>query len=146
MRTALPSRFPHMIVISACVALCLVPRAFCANLVVNGDFESDTGGFVTWPGYVANGQNPANVPMWTGTGGRGINPITNPAQTRDRAPFRDNGNNTSSVAFLQGAATLEQVVSGFNVGSEYVLSLDFNAQLLRRLPHRRYFAQRCPRR
>ena len=46
-------------------------------------------------------------------------------------PFNDNGNNRTGVAFMQGTAQIEQEVSGLTVGKEYVLSLDFNAQLLR---------------
>ena len=44
------------------------------------------------------------------------------------SPFRDNGQNDTHVGFLQGAAFLEQEISGFAVGQEYVLSLDFNSR------------------
>jgi hypothetical protein len=44
------------------------------------------------------------------------------------APFRDNGNNRTAVAFLQGAASIEQDVAGLEVGQQYVLSLDYNAR------------------
>jgi hypothetical protein len=108
----------------------VVASATAANLVVNGDFEDDTDGFIAWPGYVSNGGNPPDVPFWSGTGGgRGINPINNPNERRDLAPFRDNGDNDTSVAFMQGAATLEQEVTGFVVGKQYVLQLDYNSRI-----------------
>lgn len=69
------------------------------NLIANGDFEADE--FPVWPGYTGAGQN---------------------------APFRDNGNNGTSVAFLQGAATLTQTINGMEVGKTYTVSLDFNAR------------------
>jgi MYXO-CTERM domain-containing protein len=72
------------------------------NLVVNGDFEADEDQFPVWPGYVGG----------------------DPAQS----PFRDNGNNATPVAFLQGASSLEQDISGLTIGQEYILSLDFNAR------------------
>jgi hypothetical protein len=94
-------------------------------VVVNGDFESATDGFVVWPGYVGNG-NPDDVSGWVGSGGRGVNPIA--SAHASPAPFRDNGDNNTHVAFLQGNAYIEQTVSGFMVGGQYVLGLDFNAR------------------
>lgn len=91
-------------------------------LVVNGDFEAETGAFTVWPGYVGNG-NPDNISGWTGDGGRGVNPVA-----AGDAPFRDNGGNDTHVAFLQGTSYIEQTVGGFNVGSDYILSLDFNSR------------------
>ena len=41
---------------------------------------------------------------------------------------RDNGDNSTSVGFIQGAASIEQDISGFTIGQDYVLSLDFNAR------------------
>ncbi len=106
--------------------LTLASPGWAANLVVNGDFETDTALWTVWPGYVAAGANPANITGWTGEGGRGINPVVPNGPTD--APFRDNGNNTTSVAFLQGTAYIEQTVSGLTVGSKYLLGLDFNAR------------------
>ena len=97
-----------------------------AQTVANGDFESDTELFVTWPGYVGDGANPAQISGWTGAGGVGINPVV-PAGAGD-APFRDNGDNVTSIGFLQGTASIEQDISGFTIGQDYVLSLDFNAR------------------
>ena len=128
MKTTVHTSVRHFVFVSAFAALLFMSNAFGAELVVNGDFEADTEGFVTWPGYVGNGQNPAEVSGWTGSGGRGVNPINDPADARAPAPFRDNGDNDTSVAFLQGAATLEQDVTGFVVGTEYTFSLDFNAR------------------
>ncbi len=80
----------------------LVPAAGGDNLVVNGDFETDPDLFVQWPGYVGS-----------------------EAQLR---PFNDNGNNRTGIAFMQGAAQIDQEVSGLTVGKEYILSLNFNAR------------------
>lgn len=96
-----------------------------ADFIVNGDFESGVDAFTGWPGYVG-GDNPAEIPEWTGTGGRGINPVV-PGGAGD-APFRDNGDNATSVAFLQGDSSIQQQMTGFTVGQDYVLSLDFNSR------------------
>lgn len=99
--------------------------ASAAPMVVNGDFESDTEGFGVWPGYTGNG-NPDNISGWNGDAGRGVNPIS--ADHESPAPFRDNGANDSHVAFVQGTAFIEQEISGFEVGGEYVLSFDYNSR------------------
>jgi hypothetical protein len=102
-------------------------QAWAQPTVVNGDFEADTELWTVWPGYTGGGGvNPANITGWTGDGGRGINPVV-PGGPTDY-PFRDNGDNTTSVAFLQGASYIEQAVTGFTPGSEYTLTLDFNAR------------------
>ncbi len=95
--------------------------------VANGDFEQDTALFTVWPGYVdGGGVNPSNISGWTGEGGRGINPVV-PNGPGD-APFRDNGTNATSIAFLQGNSSISQSLSGFSVGVIYVVSLDFNSR------------------
>src|SRR5947208_804597 len=78
-------------------------------LLANGDFETGADQFVSWPGYVGFGSNPPEVPGWGGMGGRGINPVFPGGP--DDAPFRDNGNNSTHVAFLQGTAALQQNVA-----------------------------------
>ena len=125
---------------------------FSNELVVNGDFEQDVADFIAWPGYVGN-ENPPDVPEWFGAGGRGINPVnpgeSNPSQIpfwpspleggrginpisedddRGIAPFRDNGDNDTSIAFLQGTMSIGQTIGGLTVGTDYVLSVDFNAR------------------
>jgi hypothetical protein len=116
------------IAIIAAVGLAVVGGPAAAQpVVVNGDFEADTALWTVWPGYVGGGGvNPADITGWTGDGGRGINPVV-PAGPAD-APFRDNGDNQTSIAFQQGASYIEQAVSGFTVGADYVLSLDFNSR------------------
>ena len=120
-----------------------------AEMVLNGDFEKDVEQFTTWPGYVGGGTNPAEVPDWIGSGGRGINPVdapSNPAEvtawlgegghgvnpiTGDHetpAPFRDNGENDSQVGFLQGVSSIQQDVTGLAVGTEYTLSFEYNSR------------------
>lgn len=128
-----------------------------AELVVNGDFETEWDSFVVWPGYVGGANddgdtNPIDVPEWTGSGGRGINPIdappppgANPSQipqwpgtggrgvnpvvggNDDLMPFNA-GFNDDAFAFLQGTASIEQTVSGMTQGAKYLLSIDYNAR------------------
>ena len=76
--------------------LVLTSSSSAQNLVDNGDFEEGVDAFVTWPGYVGNGANPAEIPGWTGSGGRGINPVV-PGGDGD-APF-GNGDNSTHFAF-----------------------------------------------
>ena len=103
----------------------MVVSASAAPMVVNGDFESDVEGFGVWPGYTGNG-NPDDISGWTGDAGRGINPISTAHD--NPGPFRDNGANDTHVAFIQGTAFIEQEVTGFDVGSEYVVSFDYNSR------------------
>ncbi|MEZ6119802.1 MAG: PEP-CTERM sorting domain-containing protein [Pirellulaceae bacterium] len=110
------------------VLLCsflLVGHAAAEPMVVNGDFEGENN-FNVWPGYIGT-DNPANIPGWTAVeGGQGLNPIAAAHDTP--APFRDNGDNASTVAFLQGTASMSQAISGFTVGADYLLSFDFNSR------------------
>ena len=107
-----------------CVAWLCTATVNANPMVVNGDFEGENT-FTVWPGYVG-GDNPADIPGWTGDGGRGLNPIV--SEHENPAPFRDNGDNDTTVAFLQGTAHIEQVISGFTPGTEYTVGLDFNAR------------------
>ena len=136
---------------SVCVCLAVTLSPVVANeLVINGDFNTDAELFTTWPGYVANGDNPAEVPDWFGEGGRGINPVfaaSNPPQIvswpggggrginpisqdddRGIAPFRDNGDNDTQAAFMQGTANIQQTVSNLTVGGTYLLNFEYNAR------------------
>ena len=90
--------------------------------VTNGDFETSAGSFTVWPGYTGGG-NPGDISGWTGSGGHGINPIAD-----GNAPFRDNGGNSTHVAFLQATSYLEQTVRGFKSGKIYSLGIDFNSR------------------
>ncbi|MDG2383169.1 MAG: PEP-CTERM sorting domain-containing protein [Pirellulaceae bacterium] len=80
----------------------LVAAGDATDLILNGDFESNAEEFVVWPGYLGGADN--------------------------SAPFRDNGDNETAVAFLQGSASLTQFVEGLTIGEEYTLSLDYNAR------------------
>ncbi len=127
------------------------------EFVVNGDFEADLDLWVAYPGYVG-GENPSEVTGWMGSGGRGINPTvapdvtnpshiagwiggpqhginpvnvedeTNPDYIANPGPFRDNGDNDTYIAFLQGNTYIEQVVRGLVIGQQYDLTMDFNAR------------------
>ncbi len=111
----------HVLILVGMMAV----SAAAAPMVINGDFESDTEGFGVWPGYTGNG-NPDNIAGWNGGAGRGINPIS--ADHESPAPFRDNGANDSHVAFVQGTAFIEQEITGFDVGGDYILSFDYNSR------------------
>ncbi|MCB1096156.1 MAG: PEP-CTERM sorting domain-containing protein [Verrucomicrobiae bacterium] len=119
----------------SCVALGVLSftglTASAAVVVANGDFEQDAELFVVWPGYVGgtndSGTNPAAIPGWTNTGGVGINPVV-PGAASD-SPFDDpSTSNPTHFAFIQGVASIAQIVGGFTVGENYVLSLDTNAR------------------
>jgi hypothetical protein len=125
------------------------------EFILNGDFQQDIDQWVAWPGYVngtnENGTNPPEISEWFhmggvginpvmpganenpsaitgfgGAGGRGINPVA-PGGAND-APFRDNGDNDTTVAFLQGTSSLVKEISGLTIGGNYTLSLDYNAR------------------
>ncbi len=112
-------------------AFALGVSAASAITVINGDFETDANLFVQWPGYTggtgAAGTNPDQISGWLGDGGRGINPVE-PGEAGD-SPFDDPSSwNTTHSAFLQGTSYIEQTVTGFSVGSDYLLDLDFNSR------------------
>ncbi|MGK0190242.1 MAG: hypothetical protein ACI9R3_006065 [Verrucomicrobiales bacterium] len=117
---------------TAFAILLMIPVAANAAVVVaNGDFEQDVDLFVAWPGYVGGsndaGTNPAAIPGWTNTGGVGINPVF-PGAPSD-SPFDDpSTTNPTHFAFVQGIASITQIVGGFTVGENYVLSLDVNSR------------------
>ena len=141
---------------SLCVLFLLAGFSSAAELIVNGDFETDWDEFVVWPGYVGatnddGDQNPAEVPEWTGSGGIGINPIdvppppaenpseipqwpgaggrgVNPVQEGDNLLPFNAGLNDDAYAFLQGTASIEQDVTGLTAGANYVFSIDYNAR------------------
>lgn len=112
--------------------LACMPTLVSASVVIaNGDFEQDAELFVVWPGYVGGanptGTNPATIPGWTHTGGVGINPVQ-PGGAGD-SPFNDpSTTNTTYHAFIQGTASITQIVGGFTVGENYMLTLDTNAR------------------
>jgi hypothetical protein len=140
------------------IALCFLvsiaaiwSQASAMELVINGDFELEAEEFIVWPGYVGGSNeagdiNPTEVPEWFGTGGRGINPVFAPSNPADilgwsgagsrginpiangEVPFRDNGDNDTVAAFLQGSAEIRQDISGLSVGTDYTLTFDFNAR------------------
>ena len=111
----------------------LVAAAFLgssqAATVLNGDFELDKELFGEWPGYIGGG-NPAQINSWIKAGGGqvGINPA-GPADHGNRTPFGGSSTfNTTTYAFLQGSVSLSQEISGFSVGTSYLVNIDFNAR------------------
>ncbi|MEI7908428.1 MAG: family 43 glycosylhydrolase [Verrucomicrobiota bacterium] len=71
-------------------------------LILNGDFTSNVGGFVTFPGQVGGGSNPASVTHWTktGTGYAGLNGIGTGAAVGN--PFGPTDTGGRTYAFIQG--------------------------------------------
>jgi hypothetical protein len=123
----------------ATLALCaLAAPAMAQPTIMNGDFETDAAMFSTWPGYYGfytppastgfpAGTNPMDISGgWTHTGGGGIVPGGQPGNPD--GTFRDNGANMTNVAFIQGAGSLTQSVSGFTTGTNYQLDFDYNAR------------------
>ena len=104
-------------IILALTASLLAARALAGDSisVINPSFQADN--FSTFPGYVGQAGNPGAITGWSGTGGRGINGLALGAGS----PFADNGiypdNNQS--AFIQGAGSLSQSLSGFTIGDVY---------------------------
>jgi hypothetical protein len=82
-------------------------------VIVNPSFEADA--IPAWPGY-------GPITGWTSPTQAGINGST--------GPFHDNGviPHGEKVGFLQANASLSQVISGFTVGSTYVLQYSENAR------------------
>jgi len=117
---------PRLQIAALAIGFALISPNFskATPIVLNGDFETGANSFTAFPGYVG-GSNPAQVDSFTGpAGGYGINP-GNGAGT----PFRDNGNDTTNVLFIQGdGTTLTQSISGFTVGATYQLDFDYNAR------------------
>ena len=144
-------RFP-LVTLCFFVSSAISSATFAVELVINGDFELEAEEFVVLPGYVggsndAGEMNPAEIPEWFGTGGRGINPVSAPSDNpadilgwsgaggrginpiaNGDSPFRDNGDNDTVAAFLQGIAEIRQEVSRLSVGTNYTLAFDFNAR------------------
>ena len=111
------------------LALALPLSSVSAVTVINGTFDDNAAAYVVWPGYNGGtggaGTNPSNPTGWTFTGGSGVNPVS--PDGAGQAPFND-GTNTGPFAFLQGESRMEQSISGFSVGGEYTLSIDFNSR------------------
>ncbi len=112
---------------SGFAALLLAPlfpaRAVTSIAVSNPSFQADN--FGTFPGYLG-GANPSSITGWTATGGAGINGTDLGAGT----PFADNGviPDGNRAAFIQGAGSLSQTLSGFTVGQRYIIQGYANAR------------------
>lgn len=91
--------------------------------VANADFETDAGLFINFPGYVSpiTAGNPTEITGWTGSGSRGINPGSGAG-----APFRNNGNNLTNVAFIQDTGNIAQTITGWELGKEFRIAFDYN--------------------
>src|SRR5262249_45373147 len=95
--------------------------------VNNGDFETGADMFNTFPGYLGHfggagsypaGDNPNEIPGWDShKGGCGVVPGStagDPGSAYDpKGAFRDNGDNATNAAFLQGNASIKQTITGF---------------------------------
>jgi hypothetical protein len=109
----------------ATLMLCALAAPVRADpTVTNGDFETGANMFNTFPAYIGQTGNPDQIPGWfSPTNGVGLNP-----DKYQDTPFRDNGDNATVVAFLQGTASLTQTITGFTVGTSYQLDFDYNAR------------------
>jgi hypothetical protein len=103
-----------------------------ANLVLNGDFETDASAFTSGPGYAGEAGNPSQIPDWVASSGGvplpagsqepvGLNPGSG-------GTFTNNGLGPPEVAFLQGAITLGQTIEGFAPGATYSLTFVYNSR------------------
>ncbi|RYD33982.1 MAG: hypothetical protein EOP86_12045, partial [Verrucomicrobiaceae bacterium] len=97
------------------LALLLAPLSSMAGVtsvaIVNPSFHADA--FTTFPGYSGPG-NP--ITGWTSTGGTGINGPDGAGY-----PFSDDTRvDGSRLAFIQGAGSLSQTISGLIAGQRYV--------------------------
>lgn len=97
---------------SAAVALLLAPLSAIAGVssvaIVNPSFHADV--FTTFPGYGGN------ITGWAAAGGTGIN-----GPDGSGYPFSDDTRvDGSRLAFIQGAGSLSQTVSGLIAGQRYV--------------------------
>ena len=113
----------------AAVALCGLAAPVRADPTINnGDFETGADMFMTFPGYLGMGTNPSEIPGWDSHSGGGVGVVPG-SQTGDPdGACRDNGDNGTNVAFLQGVASLTQTISGFTVGNTYQLDFDYNSR------------------
>ena len=98
-------------------AVTIVEREGGNVIVMNPSFEAS--GTPPWPGYI----QPNPIAGWTGVGNYGVN-------FSGAGPFADNGKNEDQdlVAFLQGASSLSQVISGLIPGESYELRFVCNAR------------------
>ena len=134
--TALPGGFLPLAIPQSCATvphrpvkfllifpLVLVVHAFAADSipVTNPSFQADN--FPVYPGYRGGG-NPAAITGWGGNGG------INGSDLGAGTPFADNGAvpDGTRVAFIQGAGSLMQTLSGFTVGQRYWVQMWMNAR------------------
>lgn len=128
------SKSMSRIVAAASILVPLAGAAQCWAIpnLINGSFEANGALFVQFPGYIQpnNASNPASITGWTNIGnGVGINSGVTPID-----PFANNGDTAAEgtfVAFLQASnttTTLEQAVSGFDIGKQYYVTYRDNAR------------------
>jgi hypothetical protein len=128
----------YFLLAAALVLFGLAAPARAQPTVMNGDFETGSDMFNTFPGYYGfytppasvgfpAGTNPMDIPGWTHSGGGGLVPGTQPGNPD--GTFRDNGANKTNVAFIQGTGSISQLISGFTVGTTYQLDFDYNARV-----------------
>lgn len=145
-------RFSRTAICFLVASILVAGVSLATELIANGDFQTDFEEFVVWPGYVggtdaAGEMNPPEIVDWIGTGGYGLNPVfapsnpsaivgwpggfggrgINPIANGD-APFRNNGDNDSVVAFLQNQAEIRQDIVGLTPDVNYTLTFDYNAR------------------
>ena len=117
--------------ISRFLPLIIAATAFGADSIVvtNPSFQADN--FPIFPGYRGGG-NPAAITGWIGSGGINGNDRggINGSDLGAGVPFADNGAmpDGTRVAFIQGAGSLSQTLSGFTIGGRYWAQVWMNAR------------------
>jgi hypothetical protein len=118
----------------------LAAPAWAQPTVNNGDFETGADMFNTFPGYLGfytppastgfpPGSNPDNIPGWDSHTGFGVGVVPGSQPGNPNGTFRDNGDNDTNVAFLQGTASITQTIFDFTIGTTYQLDFDYNARV-----------------
>ncbi len=119
----------HLIRSSLVLVVLACAASVRAQIVTNGDFETNADAFATFPGYVGQTGNPTSITGFTSPdSGYGINPVAAPD---GRAPFAPTTSNGTHFAFIQVATdannpttkSLSQDISLVN-GQSYILSFD----------------------
>ncbi len=118
-----PSWNKAKVVASSCL-LAAAGATQAQNLILNGDFSANAAGFVTFPGYIGSGSNPANITDWGSAFPAALVGVNGSATvTTVFGPTTQTG--YSSYGFIQGAVgALTQGLPSLVTNTTYLLSFD----------------------